>query len=136
MHHVGILYDLYWQCSEFRMQQLFRPANSCSDLSAAVQACQQLYSPVSSCSDLPTAVQSCQQLFRHANSCSDLPTAVQTCQQLFRPANSCSDLPTAVQSSIFTRKEELMSENLGYFMMNANSQMNDNPINSMISKKL
>jgi hypothetical protein len=27
-----------------------------------------------------------------------------------------------------------MSENLGYFMMNANSQMNENAINSMISK--
>jgi len=117
-------------------QQLFRPVSSCSGLPTAVQSCQQLFRPANSCTVLPAAVQTCQQLFRPANSCSDLPTAVQTCQQLFRPANSCSDLPTAVQSSIFTRKEELMSENLGYFMMNANSQMNDNPINSMISKKL
>jgi hypothetical protein len=29
-----------------------------------------------------------------------------------------------------------MSENLGYFMMNANSQMNDNTVNSMISEGL
>jgi len=50
-------------------------------------------------------------------------------KQLLKPANSCTVFD-------IYKERRLMSENLGYFMMNANSQMNDNAINSRISKNL